>query len=180
MTSKFMLFFSSTSKDKEKSKYSFLPIFCITILVASISLPLITILESQFSYAQTPLALKTLDVKAKFDKKVIKLGDSQKVHLSVEDKQTAHPISGALVKVALTYSGAKKIRELTFITDKQGDVDFTLPISKRDFSGTYAVDMAITMTGYTDASFGISFAAIDSYVHDIKKCSHGHHHDCFD
>lgn len=173
-------FFSSTNRDKEKPKYSFLAIFCITALIASISLPFSTILEAQFSYAQTPLALKTLDVKAKFDKKVIKLGDDQKIHVTVEDKQTGHPISGALVKIAVTFSGAKKIREMTFFTDKDGQVDIKIPISKKDFSGTYAVDMAITMTGYTDASFGISFAAIGSFVHDIKKCSHGHHHDCFD
>jgi hypothetical protein len=169
-----------TNTINKKSKYSFLSLFCITMLIAVVTLPSITIHKSSFVYAQTPLALKTFDIKSKLGKKVIKLGDSERLKITVKDKQNHQPVSGTFVRIIVTYAGIKTLKETAAITDINGNVFFNIPISKNSLSGSYSIDVSIGQTGYNDASFSTLFAAIGAHVPDTIKCSHHHHHhNCF-
>jgi hypothetical protein len=168
-----------TNITSKNSKYHFLSLFCITMLITVAILPSITIHKSSLIYAQTPLALKTFDVKAKLGKKVIQLGDSQTLQIALKDKQNHQPISGAIVRIVVTYAGIKTVTAMNSVTDINGQAFFKIPISERALSGSYSIDVAIGQTGYSDTSFSYLFAAIGSHVPDAKKCSHHHHFNCF-
>jgi hypothetical protein len=147
-----------TNTINKKSKYSFLSLFCITMLIAVVTLPSITIHKSSFVYAQTPLALKTLEVIGKLSNKLLERGHREILKVSVYDQQNHQPISGALVKAIVTYPGGKIIKQMAFITDIDGQVFFKIPTRVDDFFGTYTVDIQVSLTGYNDVSFATSFS----------------------
>ena len=113
-----------TNTINKKLKYSFLSLFCITMLIVVVILPSITIHKSSFVYAQTPLALKTLEVVGKLSSKLLERGDREILKISVYDQQNHQPISGALVKAIVGYPGGKTIKQMAFIADSDGQVFF--------------------------------------------------------
>ncbi|MDQ6722896.1 MAG: hypothetical protein M3Z01_01340, partial [Thermoproteota archaeon] len=70
----------------------------IVLLVGTILLSLFTFQTMQNSYAQT---VKTFNIKAQIDKKVITLGDTQTVKVTVLDGISKQPVSGAQVKAVI-------------------------------------------------------------------------------
>lgn len=154
---------------------------CAAILVASFVLPSIVVINPQITYAQTPAALKTFDVKMKLDRKVIDLGDDVKVKIKVRDQPSGDPLSGVIVKVSTLFAGAKTIQQVGKVTDADGEVTVTIKTSERDLSGVNIVEATVIMTGYQDAILANSFATTQASVPDIEKCDDDDDDDdCFD
>ncbi len=168
MASKITLFFLYRGREKEKSKYSFLSIFCITILVASISLPLITILEAQFSYAQS-IFLKTFDAKVQLSNSTVSLGSREIVKVTVHDEQNEQPISGALVQETISYPDQITQQQVSSITDKDGQAIFTILASQPTpiicnpncSPIPYQISLGITLTGYVPSFLSRTFVVQD-------------------
>ena len=76
----------------------------VILLFGAISLSLLTFQIVQSIYAQS---IKSLNGQAKFDKKVIKVGDSQTISFLVTDATSKLPVSGGHVKAVVTYPGVQ-------------------------------------------------------------------------
>lgn len=156
----------------------------IALLFGAISLSLLTFQFVQSSYAQS---IKSLNVIAKFDKKVIKLGDSQTISFTVVDADTKLPVSGAHIKAVVTYPGGTIVRVLGTGTDNLGQASLSVPTSTSIQSDTVSIDIDVFLTGYTDSTFALSFAVISNNVNqgsvtqgsiaqDNTNNNNNHHH----
>ena len=65
----------------------------IVVVVSMLSLVMLACQSVQIGNAQTT-AIKSLNVKAELDEKVIKLGESQKIKFTVVDSTSKQPVSG--------------------------------------------------------------------------------------
>lgn len=145
--------------------------FQIVLLFGAISLSLLTFQMVQSSYAQS---IKNFNIKAQLEKKVIKLGDSQTIKITVLDSTSKQPVSGAQVKAVVTYPGGTLIKSLGSITDSSGQTSISVPTSSGNPSDTVNVDITVSLTGYTDTTFPATFAVITNNVN--QGHTHHHHH----
>ncbi len=144
----------------------------IALIFGAISLSLLTLQIVQSSYAQS---IKSLNVQAKFDKKIIKLGDSQTIRLIVVDATSKQPVSGAHVKAVVTYPGGTLVRVLGAVTDNSGQASISVPTSTSIQSDTVNVDFDVFLTGFMDSTFSLSFAVISNNVNQGLSNNHHHH-----
>jgi hypothetical protein len=147
-----------TNITSKNSKYHFLSLFCITMLITVVILPSITIHKPSLIYAQTPLALKTLEVTATLSNKLLERGSTEFLKVIVIDQQNHQPVSGALVKVIIEYPGGKTTKQMALITDSDGQAFFIIPTRENDFFGSYIIEIVAQLTGYNDVFFSNSFS----------------------
>jgi hypothetical protein len=137
----------------------------IVVIFSMLSLVMLACQSLQIGNAQTT-AIKSLNVKAELDEKVIKLGESQKIKFTVVDSTSKQPVSGAQIRTTVTYPGGELVRVLNTISDSSGHASVSIPVNKSTRSDTVTVDILVTLTGFTDTAFSIPFAAISK---DISK-----------
>ncbi len=145
--------------------------FQIVLLFGAISLSLLTFQMVQSSYAQS---IKSFNIKSQLEKKIIKLGDSQKIKITVLDSTSKQPVSGAQVKAVITYPGGTLVRSLGSITDSSGQTSISVPTNSGNPSDTVSVDITVTLTGYSDTTLTTTFAVITNNVN--QGHTHHHHH----
>ncbi len=141
------------------------PLLQIVIIFSMLSLVVLASQSVQIGNAQTA-SIKSLNVKAELDEKVIKLGESQKIKLTVVDSLSKQPVSGAQIRATVTYPGGELVRVLNTISDVSGHATVSIPVNKSTHSNTVTVDILVSLTGFTDTAFSIPFAAISK---DISK-----------
>ena len=139
------------------------------LLIASFVFSSITI-ESQYANAQASPALKTFEIKMKIEKKIVELGDNNKVTVTVRDVQSGNPLSGVTVKATTLFAGAKVLKQTGKITDDNGKVYITIPTSKDSLPGVNVVETTVLFAGYQDAIVANTFATTDEDIPDFEDC----------
>lgn len=117
----------------------------------------------QHSYAQN---IRTATVKAHLDDAVVKLGENNELRLTVYDRPSDKPLSGALVKVVAIYPGGTYYRAVSELTDTSGKASITIPTSKDSDSDTIEVGVTVSQTGYSDTTFSMYFLAVSKDLND--------------
>jgi hypothetical protein len=153
----------------------------ILLLFSVVAISLVTIMDAtqskenhlfQTSYAQT---LRTMEVKLQFDK-LVETGHTENIHVFVRDQATGLPISGANVRLTVTYVGGTPVRQFNPLTDANGLASLSLPISSNAITGSYALDTTVTSaTGYQDTSIGTVDFAVMSHVNVVPFHNYAGH-----
>jgi hypothetical protein len=134
----------------------------IVTILSLISLVFTANQSLQSIYGQT--ATKSFNIKAEIDKKVVKIGNSQKIKITIVDSSSKQPVSGAQVKATVTYPGGELVRVFSTITDSSGHASISIPINKSTQSDTVNVDLVASLTGFSDTTFTITFAVISKNI----------------
>jgi len=118
---------------------------------------------SQYGHAQN---IRTFTIKSELDNKIVKLGESNKLHVKVFDRDSGQPLSGALVKAVTVYPGGTEFRTVTQFTDSSGEVSISIPTQKNLASDTVEVDVVVSQTGYPDTDFTMLFLVVSKNIND--------------
>lgn len=117
----------------------------------------------QHSYAQN---IRTATVKAHLDDAIVKLGENNELRVTILDRSSDKPLSGALVKVVTIYPGGTYYRAVSELTDASGKASIIIPTSKDSDSDTVEVGVTISQTGYPDITFSMYFLAVSKDIND--------------
>ncbi|MBV9177546.1 MAG: hypothetical protein JO297_10960 [Nitrososphaeraceae archaeon] len=136
------------------------PLLLSTSSMLMLIFSVIAIYVFQPSYAEVA---RTTEVKVQLNK-LIEQGDRQIIRVSVRDQATGLPVSGATVRLIITYPGGTTVRQFNLITDANGLASLTLPISNNAPTGVYALDALVTAIGYFDSPFNTISFTVMSHV----------------
>ena len=127
------------------------------LLFGTISLSLIFSQSVQPGHSQ---AIRTFDVEAKLDHSVIERGDTQTIHVSVEDKESDQPIAGAYVEALVTYPGGETVKSINSLTDENGRTSIYVPSGSGTEFGKVFVNLGVSLTGFNQAFMVIEYKIV--------------------
>jgi hypothetical protein len=160
-----------------------LSISSILLLFSVVAISLLTVIDTtqskgnhviQLSYAQAS-SLRTTEIKVDF-KKLIQVGNTERIRVFAHDQATGLPVSGAVAKITITYPGGTPIRQFNLITDANGLALLSLPISSNAVTGAYGLDLTVSATGYLDSDINGDNFAVRSHVDLVSLHHYSHIH----
>lgn len=133
------------------------------LLFSTISLSLLFFQTAQLSYSQ---GIRTFNVEAELEHKVIERGDNQKIDVEVEDADTDQPIAGALVEARVTYPAGEIVQSINSVTDANGETTISIPSDDDIEYDTAVVEIFVSLTGFFTAAVVVDYAIISEDIND--------------
>jgi hypothetical protein len=142
-------------------------VFAVTVIV-------IMTIDSNANYAHAQ-TIRALELKVNF-KKLVEVGSTQNVRLSLRDMESGLPVSTATVRMTVFFPGGVPIRQFNLLTDSDGIASMSLPISNNAPLGSYGLDVLAGAPGFFDTSLSSTqtFAVMSNVEQNVDADDYSH------